>query len=220
MPAERGFHQWCHQARENEKQIVFPDGCRDVLLIRPPDQPVRVVLTAFDLGPRRVELSAGLSILGFRLRPGASLSAATIDAIAQDPDRIGCLLDEACGTWSELDDAIAALTEPGATTRLVARRLGVSVRTMQRHFLARALPPPDFWRLLARARRAAAMIDLPVSLADIAADCGFSDQAHLTRDLVRWFGVTPAQLRRNVRVLALLRQPALGNWTGEQISTR
>lgn len=220
MPAERGFQQWCHQARENEKQIVFPDGCRDVLLIRPSDRPVRVVLTAFDLGPRRVELSAGLSILGFRLRPGASLSAATIDAIVQAPDRIGSILDEACGTWSELDDAIAALTEPGATSGLVARRLGVSARTMQRHFLARDLPPPDFWRLLARARRAAAMIDLPVSLADIAADCGFSDQAHLTRDLVRWFGVTPAQLRRNVPVLALLRQPALGNWTGEQISTR
>lgn len=58
------------------------------------------------------------------------------------------------------------------------------------------------------------------SLTDVAHSTGFTDQAHMTREFVRWFGQTPGGLRRQPKVLDMLRQPALGNWTGEQISTR
>jgi AraC-like DNA-binding protein len=64
------------------------------------------------------------------------------------------------------------------------------------------------------------MLSLPVTLAEIACDCGYSDQAHMTREFVRWFGKTPTWLCRDVRLLDLLNQPALDNWTGEHISTR
>jgi AraC-like DNA-binding protein len=59
-----------------------------------------------------------------------------------------------------------------------------------------------------------------VPLADIACAAGCADQAHMTRDVVRWFGVTPAELRRNRELLGTLDQPGRGNWTGEQISIR
>jgi hypothetical protein len=42
----------------------------------------------------------------------------------------------------------------------------------------------------------------------------------MTRDLARWFGMSPGLLRQSAPVLDALLQPALGNWTGEQISTR
>lgn len=200
--------------------MVFPDGCRDVLIIRRPDGPDEIALTEFDFRPRTAALRPGAEITGYRLRPGAVVSPRALEAIAANHDRAETILGDECGGGSDLDDAIAALAAPGATVESVSQGLGVSIRTMQRHFLARNLPPPDFWRLLARARRAAGMLPFAAPLAEIASECGFSDQAHMTRDLVRWFGLTPAQLRRNAPVLDLLRQPALGNWTGEQISTR
>lgn len=200
--------------------MVLPDGCRDVLVVRQPGGSVRVFLTPFDFRPRYADLAVGVEILGYRLRPGAVIPVPALRTIAKTPIEAEAILEDECGEWSDLDDAIEALTEPGMTVETVARHLGVSTRTMQRYFLARNLPPPDFWRLLARARRAAVMLTSTEALAAIAEDCGFSDQAHMTRDLARWFGATPAQLRRNGHMLNLLRQPALGNWTGEQISTR
>lgn len=96
-----------------------------------------------------------------------------------------------------MDAAILALTLPGASPERVARDLGVSARTLQRRFVQSGLPSPEFWRLLARARRAAGLLATAAPLAGIACDCGYSDQAHMTRDFARWFGTSPAQLRRD-----------------------
>ncbi|MCB1351426.1 MAG: helix-turn-helix domain-containing protein [Rhodobacteraceae bacterium] len=231
MTSQSGYHSWRFRAEAPDRHIVFPDGCRDVLLIRGPDDgsdgggrrrrsAPRIRLTAFDLRPRPVVFAAGTEILGYRLRPGAALSPRLLAAIAAHPERAGSILAEEGGAWGERDDAIMALTAPGATVRSVARTLGVSARTIERHFIAEGLPSPEYWRLLARARRAARRLAAPGALAEIAIECGFSDQAHMTRDCVRWFGIPPARLRRDAVSLALLAQPALGNWTGEQISTR
>jgi AraC-like DNA-binding protein len=220
MNANAGFHRWHHRVRKAERHMVFPDGCRDVLIVRVPDGPARIVLTEFDFRPRAAALTPGTEITGYRLRPGAHVSPQALEAVAAKPDQAETVLGDECGDRSDLDDAIAALTVPGTTVETASRGLGVSIRTMQRHFLSRKLPPPDFWRLLARARRAAGMLSFAAPLAETADECGFSDQAHMTRDLVRWFGLTPARLRRNASLLNVLRQPALGNWTGEQISTR
>lgn len=221
MTAAGRYHSWRFRAEAPERHIVFPDGCRDVLLIRGPEGGApRVRLTAFDLRPRPVLLPAGTEIAGYRLRPGAAPAPRLLAEIAADPGRAGAILAEGAGAWGELDDAIAALTAPGATVRAVSRALGVSARTMQRHFVARGLPPPEYWRLLARARRAAAALAGPGPLAEVAVECGFSDQAHMTRDCVRWFGIPPARLRADPATRGILAQPALGNWTGEQSSTR
>ncbi|MCM5560405.1 AraC family transcriptional regulator [Pleomorphomonas sp. JP5] len=206
--------------REAEQHVVFPDGCRDVLVVREPGGVHEVFLTEFDFGPRPAVLRPGTEITGYRLKPGADVSAPVVEAIAANPDLAETLLGDACGDWNDLDEAIAALTMPGATVAAVARSLGVSIRTMQRHFLSRNLPPPDFWRLLARVRQAARLLRVAAPLAEMADECGFSDQAHMTRDFTRWFGLTPVQLRGNESLLKVLGQPALGNWTGEQISTR
>lgn len=203
-----------------ERHIVFPDGCRDLLVVREPDGTCEVILTEFDFHPRPAALRPGTDISGYRLRPGADVSRPVVEAIAANPDLAETILGGECGDWNDLDDAIAALTMPGATVAAVARSLGVSIRTMQRHFLSRNLPPPDFWRLLARARQAARLLNDAAPLAEVADACRFSDQAHMTRDFTRWFGLTPAQLRGNASLLKVLGQPALGNWTGEQISTR
>jgi len=214
------FQPWHFRAASRETALVFPDGCRDVLVVRPPDAPPHVVLTTFDFSPRHAVMMPGTEISGYRLRPGASVSHKVLAAVAADTGRATTILGDALAEWGALDDAIVALTRPGASVAGVARESGMSLRSLQRRFQDRHLPPPEFWRLLARARRAVALLPTPAPLAEIAAECGFSDQAHMTRALKRWFGHSPAQLRRDAGLRLLLGQPALGNWTAEQISTR
>ena len=115
---------------------------------------------------------------------------------------------------------IDALAEPEASTRKVAKLAGVSERTLQRRFKRDQLPSPDFWRLLGRVRRAAQALADEIPLAQLADIFGYSDQAHMTREFVRWFRATPTQIRQNPDLLKQICQPGLGNWTGEQISTR
>ncbi|MEW9805556.1 helix-turn-helix domain-containing protein [Mesorhizobium sp. ZMM04-5] len=220
MTTNPGFHCWRHRARDDESLIVFPDGCRDVLIIRPKRGPVQILLTALDVRPRHAHLAAGDDVVGYRLRPGTTMSPAELEAIRRAPAQSQQILANASRSGTDAGDAIQLLSEPGITVARAARRHGVSLRTLQRHFISSDLPPPDFWRQLSRARRAAAMLGQSEPLAVIAGECGFSDQAHMSRDLRRWFSSTPAQLSRSPLALELLRQPALGNWTGEQISTR
>lgn len=63
------------------------------------------------------------------------------------------------------------------------------------------------------------MLTVCSSLAEVAHACRFTDQAHMTREFARWFGHTPVGLRRQANLLEMVGQPALGDWTGEQIST-
>jgi AraC-like DNA-binding protein len=222
MKPRAAFHQWHHRAKTAAFARIYPDGCRDVLIVRGGGRPDRVFLTAFDFRPRAVALVPGTTLTGYRLRPGAVLSGGTVAAIATDPDAAGDILEDALAArdGDDLGEMIHALAAPGKAVKTVARSHGVSPRTLQRRFADYRLPPPDFWRLLGRARYAGGLLATHAPLAEIAAAGGFSDQAHMTREFARWFGGSPAQLRGDSGFLKLLRQPALGNWTGEQISTR
>lgn len=214
------FLKWQHHAVEAEASPVFPDGCRDVLIIQRYAEPVRVVLTEYDTRPRRAELASDTMITGYRLRPGVIIKPQALEAVASNLLNVEDILGSEIAISAETDEAVQALGQPGSSLPSVSRQLGVSSRTLQRRFRALGLPPPDYWRQLTRARQAVRQFQHATSLTDIAHDCGYSDQAHMTRECVRWFGLPPAQLRRKPHLLDLLIQPALGNWTGEQISTR
>ncbi len=214
------FEKWHHRNDRAENALIFPDGCRDVLVVHEPGEREKVLLTDLDFQPRVSKLAEGTEITGFRLRPGAVVTDEVLLAVARDCAQVEELLGNALDEANDLDDVIVALTLPMATVEQVSKQAGVSLRTLQRRFREQGLPSPEYWRLLARARRAAGLLASEQPLVEIASVCGFSDQAHMTRDLRRWFGGSPAQIRRDPYCLSLLTQPALGNWTGEQISTR
>lgn len=214
------FERWTYLERGSAPSLIYPDGCRDLLIFHRNDRFERAALTDFDFSPRSVQLAAGTRIEGFRLRPGVTLKEAVLSAIRARPQAAREILGNSLCVSDDIDQAIFALGAGHETVRSVAANSGLSVRSLQRVFAEEGLPPPDFWRLLCRARRAALRLQGTLPLADIASDSGYSDQAHMSRDLVRWFGASPARLRRDAQTLRLLAQPALGNWTGEQISTR
>lgn len=215
-----GFHEWYHLSAGGSATAVYPDGCRDVLVVRAAGEAPRAVLTQLDFRSRTVSLAAGTEVVGYRLRPGSTVDGNVLRAISLAPEKAPSILIEITALPCDLQEMIDACALPLSGLRAICGNLGVSARTMQRRLRAAGLPPPDFWRLLARARRAVGALRSNVSLADVASDCGYSDQAHMTRETFRWFQQSPARIRRDVLACNLLSQPGLGNWTGEQISTR
>ncbi|MBN8294147.1 helix-turn-helix transcriptional regulator [Rhodobacter sp. NTK016B] len=206
------FHRWHHTALQDEVATVMPDGCRDVLVLSRPDEEPVVSLTDWDDGPRRVSIRAGTTLTGYRLRPGVVM-AEPLGAL--DAERLDQQIASALRVAGDSTDLITALAEAGEDVDALARQQGVSARTLQRHFAGLSLPPPRFWRLLGRARRAALALPGGGALSELALDHGYSDQAHMNREFLRWFGRTPGQLRSDPAALAELSQPGLGNWSAQ-----
>ncbi|MFI7577316.1 helix-turn-helix domain-containing protein [Micromonospora sp. NPDC049497] len=116
-------------------------------------------------------------------------------------------LDALLTSWGPsadpVDDEVVALVEAIRTDRTVlrvddfARRYGLSTRRLQRLFLTHVGVGPKWvirrYRLHEAIERAA---DGPPDWATLAADLGYSDQAHLVRDFTAAAGVSPAAYAR------------------------
>lgn len=103
--------------------------------------------------------------------------------------------------------AARQLGRPGARVGLVARQLGISERQLHRRCVAAVGYGPVLLRRVLRFRRVVSRIDAGGALDDLAglaAEAGYADQAHLTRESQDLAGLPPA-------ALALLRRaPAAG----------
>lgn len=212
------FHQWSYVVYADETAVVLPDGCMDILLISngEHEQP-QVLATDWDFAPRRVALGAGTTVLGFRLRPGTQVSAELKrDMLLGSNGNLRRAIEDIIAAHTRCDEEVAeiidVLSRKDDPITRVARQQGVSERTLQRHFKNLALPRPGFWRQLGRARRTARELQSDRALGELAAGFGYSDQPHMTREFVRWFGLTPKQLRGDLETAHILAQPGLGNW--------
>jgi AraC-like DNA-binding protein len=87
---------------------------------------------------------------------------------------------------------------PGSRVDELANALGISERQLRRRFHAAVGYGPKTLDRVLRFRRlvsqAQAVSDGEVDLARIAAELGYADQAHMTRDSVRLTGMPPARL--------------------------
>ena len=87
---------------------------------------------------------------------------------------------------------------PGSRVDELARALGISERQLRRRFQEAVGYGPKTLDRVLRFRRlvsqAEAVSNNEVDLARLAADLGYADQAHMTRDSVRLTGMPPARL--------------------------
>ncbi|WP_017593042.1 helix-turn-helix domain-containing protein [Nocardiopsis potens] len=92
--------------------------------------------------------------------------------------------------------ALRALSEPGATAAGAARAVGLSERQLRRLLLDHTGLGPRALQRTARLQRflRAADADPGRPLADLALTAGYADQPHLTREVRRMSGLTPAAL--------------------------
>ncbi|PID36173.1 MAG: AraC family transcriptional regulator [Rhodobacterales bacterium] len=212
VPSISHFCRWEYTTTADETVTVLPDGCCDVLLVSQGGCPA-LRLTGWDSGPRVVRIAAGTYMTGYRLRPGVRVD---VDVFRGGLDNLvqadAWVAEGILPEWESIE-LIEALGTAAGTVARIARQQGVSPRTLQRHFRRLSLPSPAFWRLLGRARRAAQVLASDAPLVEIACQHGYSDQAHMTRESLRWFGKTPRQLRQSPDVLWGMAQPGLGTWS-------
>jgi AraC-like DNA-binding protein len=209
------LQKWTHVVETPEAHIILPDGCRDLILYEAPKVAPVWRLSPLQAGPESAAITLGTRLTGFRLAPGTFVPEDLVHLLPDNPmvaetDIMAAVLAQTDGA-----DAISAIKE-APSVAAAARTLGVSSRSLQRALVRDTGFAPAFWLRLARVRRAAARVDQ--SLADLAADCGFSDQSHMTREFQHWFGLGPRSLRGSVILKEQIRQPALA--TGEQISIK
>jgi AraC-like DNA-binding protein len=96
-------------------------------------------------------------------------------------------------------EVVRRLDLPGERAELVAGRLGISERQLRRRCQAAVGYGPRMMSRVLRFRRFLSRIDAAgtaVDLAGLAAETGYADQAHLTRESARLAGLTPAALAR------------------------
>jgi AraC-like DNA-binding protein len=88
----------------------------------------------------------------------------------------------------------------------IARRVGMSRRHLERRFRNEVGLRAKHLARIVRVHTALRFIDHPLRMsgAEIAAVCGYSDQAHLIREFKALTGTTPARITSNVRSLASL----------------
>jgi len=80
----------------------------------------------------------------------------------------------------------------------------LSLRSIQRRFLAVCGITHTSLRQIERARLAATLLAHGASIGDAQHEAGFYDQAHLTRSMRRYVGVTPATIAREDQQLSFL----------------
>ena len=214
------YTEWTYSATTDSPVTIMPDGCRDILIIEHTTPSFKIQFTDWDDCARTVRLTTGQRFIGFRLRPGLTVNYKDLVNLEINAEEIKQFIVSEADINDDSSDVIEALGTNRITLQEVVKQLGVSIRTLQRHFSKLGLPSPEYWRLLSRARSAAASLSSRTPLVEIADMHGYSDQSHMTREFVRWFGVTPHHLRSEATLLSEVCQPGVGNWTFEHISMR
>lgn len=147
-----------------------------------------------ELRDLRVEVGELLPALAGRLDPDLTPAAALRQVALAAGE-----LAEARPPDALVGAAARRLADPRARSATVAEELGLSERQLRRRFLESVGYGPKTLQRVLRFRRFLRRLDAAdgdADLARLAADCGFADQAHLTRECSRLAGLSPAAIAR------------------------
>lgn len=181
-----------HDGRQRGIQLeVTPAGARALFGCPAAELADRVITLAEALGPAATDLADRLAELPTwdeRLR-------AVDDALAarQNGDAVAAR-DRTPETWEAW--RLLSRTDGRAPVEAVAARIGWSRRHLSGRFRTEFGHPPKVVARLMRFEHSRALLALPnARAADVAAACGFADQAHLTRQWRAIAGCTPTAWR-------------------------
>jgi len=217
---------WAQVTGESAERagLVLPDGCTDLIweqgrgaFVAGPDTgPVPTTMAAgtIVLGVR-FRPAAGGPALGIPLSELRDRRADLADLRPADARRLSAVLDPETAADRVLDVTAALvaggapdpavswaarlLRDPAARAEDVAAEVGLSLRQLRRRCQAVVGYGPKTLQRVLRFRQFVARVDARpdiLDLAAIAAEAGYADQAHLTRECGRLSGLTPASLAR------------------------
>ncbi len=191
--------------------LAAADACWDMIFTRHATGS-RVLLSGPSSEPTAVHYRIGNRNVGVRFMQGTyfthveprSMCDRTIPLPMPDPEHFE-LADRAwpMPDFASVDDLLAAFDGHGLLARdevIEAALHGddppVSSRTVERHFTRITGRSQQQVRQIARAREAVARLRTGEAIADVAYELGYADQSHLTRDVKRLTGYTPAESQR------------------------
>jgi AraC-like DNA-binding protein len=215
---------WVRKRAGDASVRVLPDGCVDVVweagrgaVVAGPDTTAKLIAAPAQGGAR----------VGIRFLPGSGAAALRIDMGELRDQRVDArevrrdladrlvgelaiedvvreLLASAVGSVAArppdaaVREAAARLSDPRMNVEAVAAEVGLSERQLRRRFEATVGYGPKTLQRVLRFRRVLGAIDRgETDLGRVAADTGYADQAHLTREIGRLAGLTPAALVRD-----------------------
>lgn len=208
---------WSVRLAPGAPHLVVPDGCIDLVFRGGPEPALLWVgpMTRAEV----VTVDAPATYAGLRLRPGAAPALAGVDPRAlldgalpvhdealvaalagarTDGLRRRLLLDHAARLVAGEPDALVArvaaiivATREEVRVSALARQAGVSERTLHRRFVAAVGHGPKRLARVARLGRARRLASQGLRGAELAAEAGYFDQAHLCHELAD-FGLTAA----------------------------
>jgi AraC-like DNA-binding protein len=166
----------------------------------------------------RLHPGLGFTVLGIPATELLNQSAPLYEVLSTNSTRFSLPLDEPTlvSQVSALAEALARATafatspdgavvasiqwlarRPHATVEQLSQSIGISHRQLQRRFSAAVGYGPKMFQSVLRFQRLlnfATKPATPLSLADLAAVAGYTDQAHMTREVRRFAGCTPTAL--------------------------
>ena len=208
---------WQRVDQRGARHTIAPDGCVDLIWLDG-----ALLVAGPDTGPHLTISQPGASYTGLRFAPGTGpallgvpadelrdqrvpLGALwsdarvrhLVDRVDAAPDRGRALESWALASRSAPDPAVLAITaglRAGWPVDAVAHAIGLSARQLHRRCLpAFGYGPKTLGRIL-RMRRAVALAQDGLALAQVAATTGYADQAHLTREVKALTGTPPGAL--------------------------
>ncbi len=212
--AETALCDWTFESLADCSSKVIPDGCRDLIWIETHDDGLTFFISELSQSAYFVDFKADERAGGIRIKPGTTIDTTQLykwletnpvsDLVGNDG------LDEFCTRSPAVTEALSCLGSGLPSVQASAIELGVSIRTLQRLIKRETHKCPQFWYSLSKARRAGRSLNDYAQLSEVAYCMGYADQAHLTREMNRWFGETPKQLRDNRELVKQLCEPGYG----------
>jgi AraC family transcriptional regulator len=193
---------------------VHVSDCKDQLVIfLEPGVVARIAAEAFDLDPARLSVPPldGLDLPPLRAAMGAVAAEALATVLAVQllrqvlaPRQPAHGRDGALprGTLRAVVAYIEDHLDAGLTLEQLAAAAHLSAYHFARQFKAATGVPPHQYVIARRVARAQRLLhpDRDLSLGEIAARVGFSDQSHFAQHFKRVVGVTPRQFRTSARI--------------------
>jgi AraC-like DNA-binding protein len=218
------LERWAHTSTDAALRFIVPDGCQDLICWSVPGEKPKWTLSHLQDGIMTAHIPQGAELVGYRFAPGTELPEAALKELlrdlGEDPDFTIAGVSDAVRCDSRVAEVLSAVAELSLSIEGTAGFLGVSRRTLERLLLRHTGKPPVFWSQLARVRAAARALVSGIDPAELAYQVGYSDQAHMSRAVRRWFGVSPSEVLKRPDLTEQLHVPGYDAATGEQISTR
>lgn len=202
------------QAKTSSETVVtvLPDGCRDVIFKSFSDGSNSCFVSPYFHTSKAITLLSQSHTRGFRLAPGTVINEIALFENLQNIDFDESITVELINAFSatcgNTRETLKCIEQNPTSVNHNAKKLGISTRTLQRLLQKKTGLSPHYWVRLCRIRKAGKLMTTNLPLAEIAFSVGFSDQSHMTRECVHWFGVSPKILMKRPDLFEQLNAPA------------